>query len=447
MTAPAPWPHQQQAAEHLKRHRGAMLDMGMGTGKSRVVVEHVRSSGARRTLVVCPNSVVGVWRREFAKWAGRGRAEGVYVLDETGGIAKATMAEAAWGLADDTVFVVNYEAVRWRGPRDADPFCQWALSKRWDLVVADETHRIKGVEGQASRGMFQVGRRAGQRIGMTGTLVSNVPGDVWAQYRFVDVDLLGNSFDDFLSVYAVRDGMSIAAWRNMDLLMHTLRKVTFSATLADTDVSLPPIVHHERRVQLRGELAAHYSRLAGRVRCETDERIVCEAMVRMRQATSGIVERSSGCMERIESSKIDAVADLIEDADGPVVVFCQWRGEVSAVQEIADRLGRTYGELSGSRSDLTGHGTMPESVAVMAVQLQSGAVGVDLTRARHAVFLSHPWTPGEYEQAIARVHRPGQTRHVVVWHVLAEGTIDEAVWKALETKGAVATDVLAMLRR
>jgi SNF2 family DNA or RNA helicase len=90
---------------------------------------------------------------------------------------------------------------------------------------------------------------------------------------------------------------------------------------------------------------------------------------------------------------------------------------------------------------------MEEGVQVLGVQIQAGGLGVDLTRARYCVFLSLGFNLTEYEQALARVHRPGQLRPVHYYHLLANGTVDRAVYGALRKKQDVIQEVLEGLKR
>jgi SNF2 family DNA or RNA helicase len=80
------------------------------------------------------------------------------------------------------------------------------------------------------------------------------------------------------------------------------------------------------------------------------------------------------------------------------------------------------------------------------VQIESGGVGVDLTRARYALYYSLGFSLGSYEQSLARIHRPGQTRPVEYIHLLAEGTIDEKIMTALALRADVVNTVLKQMK-
>jgi SNF2 family DNA or RNA helicase len=102
-------------------------------------------------------------------------------------------------------------------------------------------------------------------------------------------------------------------------------------------------------------------------------------------------------------------------------------------------------ELSGRRDDLAAW-QEAERPGVLAVQIQAGGLGVDLTRARYSIFYSLSFSLGEYQQALARIHRPGQTRPVAHIHLVARETVDEKIMGALERRAEVVTFVLDELR-
>jgi SNF2 family DNA or RNA helicase len=102
---------------------------------------------------------------------------------------------------------------------------------------------------------------------------------------------------------------------------------------------------------------------------------------------------------------------------------------------VAAEAGRVSLELSGRRDELArwqgGEGT------VLAVQMQAGSVGISLVRAAYGVVYSLGYSLGDYLQALARLHRPGQTRPVTITRLVAESTIDERVIRAIEAKRSI----------
>jgi SNF2 family DNA or RNA helicase len=126
-----------------------------------------------------------------------------------------------------------------------------------------------------------------------------------------------------------------------------------------------------------------------------------------------------------------------------VVVFCRFRSDLDDVAAAARELGREYAEVSGERKDL--ERWQAGDAAILGVQMQSGGVGIDCSRAAYAFYYSLGYSLGDYEQSLARLRRPGQTRCVRYYHLVCQGTVDEQVYAALRERRNVVDAVLQKL--
>ena len=115
-----------------------------------------------------------------------------------------------------------------------------------------------------------------------------------------------------------------------------------------------------------------------------------------------------------------------------MVVFCVFVHDLDAVARSTLKAKRGAFELSGRANQLEEWRQTPGGV--LAVQIQAGAEGVDMTCANMAVYYSLPHSLALYNQSKARLYRPGQTRPVTFCHLLAEGTIDEVMYRSLQNK-------------
>jgi len=139
------------------------------------------------------------------------------------------------------------------------------------------------------------------------------------------------------------------------------------------------------------------------------------------------------------------LADRLEDLapTEPVVVFCRFRSDLSDVAAVARELGREYAEVSGERKDL--ERWQAGDATILGVQIQSGGLGIDCSRAAFAFYYSLGFSLGDYEQSLARLRRPGQTRCVRYYHLVCQGTVDERVYAALQERRNVIDAVLQNL--
>ena len=99
--------------------------------------------------------------------------------------------------------------------------------------------------------------------------------------------------------------------------------------------------------------------------------------------------------------------------------------------------------MSGERKDL--ERWQAGDAAILGVQMQSGGVGIDCSRAAYAFYYSLGYSLGDYEQSLARLRRPGQTRCVRYYHLVCQGTVDEQVYAALRERRNVVDAVLQKL--
>lgn len=443
------WKHQQEALAFCFDRIHSLLHMGMGTGKSKVIVDLVVNKEHQSTLILCPVSVMGVWPREFERHA----AKPVHVLVLNKGTVAEKVRKAQQFLDRNKpgVVVINYESA-WR-----PEFAEFAREKQppWDLVVLDESQRIKCPTGKASKFCDRLRINARQRICLTGTPMPHSPLDIFAQIRFLNPQVFGKWYTHFRARYAVTNPMfpsQVSKWINQDELAEKVATVAFQ--VGSEVLDLPPVLHEEIQVEICPKAMKAYRDLESDLIADIDAGTISVPnalvkLLRLQQLTGGAVQLDDGTLVEVDTTKADTLLDLVEDIPPkePVVVFCKFRRDLQTVAKVAAKLGRRYGELSGERKDLTDRATMPEDVDMMGVQIQSGGVGIDLTRAAYVVYLSIGYSLGDYLQSLARSHRPGQDRMVRYYHLTAKGTVDEAVYKALDRRQEVVEYVLHQFKR
>ena len=454
-TRTTPWRHQTDAVAFVRDlyrqgKRGAMIAAVMGTGKSAMTVYLCVEEGFKVILILCPLRVVQVWKPQFATHATLPFM--VVPLDDSFANvrAKRDQAERQIKLAKargvPVVVVINYDSA-WR-----PPFAQWALKQKWDLVVADEIHRCKAPGGKASRYLGRLAKAVRFRLGLSGTPMPHSPLDVYGYFRFIDVSIFGWSFHKFRQHYAVMGGFQnhqVVSYDNLDELNRKFYSVTYACGKDVLD--LPPEMHITYTCQLGPEARKAYRSLERDLMAEVQSGEITAAnalvkLLRLQQITGGNIRTDDGNDVQIDSAKTKLLGDVLEDIapDEPVVVFCRFHKDLDAVARVAAENGRQSLELSG-RADHLKRWQAGEA-SVLAVQIESGGVGVDLTRARYSIYFSLGFSLGAYEQSLARIHRPGQTRPVEYIHLLAEGTVDEKVMAALARRADVVSNVLQQMK-
>lgn len=439
------WQNQEEAMQFALSHPACMLDMDMGTGKTRVAIDTIFArDNCYRILVVCPKAVVPVWRENLEKFAPDSHWS---CWDRQKGSIKEKAEDLKAWLKVPAVkqfVVINYDSV-WR--RELGDL---VLKAGFQVVILDESHRAKAAGSKVSKFLALLGKRVRYKMCLSGTPMANSPLDVYGQYRFLDPSIFGTNHYLFLQEYAIMGGPErrfIVGFKNQKKLNDRFRTIAYSCKMSDIadKIKLPSQLPETKRavtlppsdMRTMRELNREFVAECGSGHVVVNN--VLTKLVRLQQITSGFCFTQENVLldkelQELNTAKEDALRDMLEDLDPRenVVVFCIFRHDLEAIHRAAKKNGRLCFELSGSENTLDEW--KDTEGAVIAVQIQAGSEGVDMTKANHAVYFSVPHSLAMYNQSKARLYRPGQTRPVSFCHLIAEGTIDEALYKSLIKK-------------
>ena len=449
------WRHQQAALDHTLEHPATYLHMGMGTGKSRVVIEALERMAAQKILILCPKAAVrNVWPGQFEAWALR---PWIVAAETKGTILRrmermARQSQQAQLTGQPFAVVVNYDAIR---SEDLERVLKKA---NFEVVVFDEMHKLKSPQGKTAKAAQRIAHHIPRRIALSGTPMPHSPMDVFAQFRVLDSSIFGTSFVSFRNRYAVMggyEGREVTGYKNMDEMTGKMARITFQPE--DVELDLPSEMHEIRTVELSPKALKAYTGLEQDFVSEVEDGGIIDAqnalvrLLRLQQMTSGVAvveDESDGQVFRkdivIDESKQQELREILEDTgDEPIVVFGVFRHDIEVVRKAA--YPAPICELSGKADEL--QDWKAGKSRVLAVQIAAGAEGIDLTRARYAVYLSTGFNLGTYLQSEKRVHRPGQRRPVTYYHLIAKDTIDEKVYHALRNRRNAVDEILADIQK
>lgn len=455
VAATEPWRHQRESWHFLgwaREHLGAaLLDCGMRTGKTRMVLDHLQGLPAdqRRALVLAPKVVVEVWPQQAARHCAPG-ALSVVPLNK-GSVAQRVERACELLLGDRPTVVVMGWSVLERLDAAQKRSLRSALAGA--TLVADEVHYAKSAGSGRSQALAYISRGAAMRIGASGTPLAHSPLDAYGVFRFLDPGVWGGSFARFRDYYAVMGGYGghqVLTFRNLEDLAARMRPYTYRATREVLD--LIPAEHIDVPVELPDGAKRLYLEL--RDECVAELRSgtltvdnALSKLVRLSQLTSGYLPHASDPARRevVHSAKQEALTELLQSCNPtePWVVFGRFHHDLDAAMAAAAKAGRPAHELSGRARQLdawraacaAGRGPL------LAAQLQAGGIGIDLTEAAYCALMSVGYSLSEYEQAVARVHGPDQRRTVGYYHLVCRGTVDVDIRRALKKR----RDVLAFV--
>jgi SNF2 family DNA or RNA helicase len=457
------WQHQREAHEwvldRFDSGEPALLDMGMGTGKTRVAIETLRSlqigyPARFRVLVGCPKAVIDAWtEKQLPMWL-----PGIRVLPLTQATSKKKGEALAAALADTTPLVVvgNYESL-WRIPEIG--------KTEWSLVVWDEVHRLKSHRGRAAKWAKKMAQGAPETrfLGMSGTLLAQNLLDAYGVWWAVGSPIWGKSFTAFRARYSVSNpaipGMVIG-WRNQAEMSRIIAETTFRRTTEQVIKWLPELTHESLEFDLTTEEARVYRELVSEFAADVDDGTITPAnamvgVLRLLQVCGGFCrldEESTPYRLVDRPAKQARLGELLTDipVDEPLVVFCRFRDDIDSVRAECELHGRSVSELSGRMNDLCEW--QAGKTSTLVAQIQSGGIGIDLTRASLGVFYSVGHSLSEFLQAVARLHRPGQENATRFYSLVAripgrtKPTVERGVYEALREKKDVITRVLEGFR-
>ena len=449
----APYEHQRRAAafalDRLSRGGGAALLMEMGTGKTLTSIGIVgqlwKERRIARLLIVAPLSILGVWRDEFDKLAGY-----EYCLSVLKGTA-ARKADTIRHMAGKSlqVLVINYESA-WRMEKE---LAEW----RPDMIVCDEGHKIKTHNIAASKAMHRLAGKAKYRLLLTGTVITNKPIDVFSQYKFCDPAIYGNSFYQFRNRYFDMvgfGGYTPVMKRSMEgEFTERLHSIAFRATKAEC-LDLPEFTDIVQRIDLEPQAMRIYRQLVRDSYAELAEGSVTvtnvlSQLLRLSQLTGGYVGNDdAGGITQVSTAKLDALSDLVDGAvaDGrKIVVIARFVPEIHAIGKMLEKKKIRYAQISGEIRDrdeqIAAFQNDPD-LPVFIGQIATAGLGITLTAASLMVFYSLDYSMSNYEQTRARIHRVGQKNECTYIHLVARGTVDEKVLKALHDKANLAKSLV-----
>lgn len=448
-----PWGHQLRALSYLYKRNAAALYTKPGSGKTKVFIDLIENRGFKRTLIVAPKKACDVWVSQIKIHSFMDPSR-VFPLHSIDWEKKQDSLKRALDMPGDSpiVLICNYDSV-WRKPLDRMLFYK---KLGIDCVICDESHRIKSPSSKCSRFLSRLGQISPNRYLLTGTPLAENPTDVYAQYRFLDPTIFGTNFERFCDEYqnldirlSSRVGYRVLDKKNPYRNLDKLREKMFScAFYIEPDIKLPKTTRMIVKIPMDQKTETLYRELSKEGAIETEDGFMTVnnalAMItRKQQLTSGYLpierEDTGGVdLKRVSTYRRTFLYKFLKGLpeDEPVVVFAKFRKDLYSIRKAAERLGTGYSELSGSEDTLSEW--KDGKTRVIGVQYTSGAESVDLTRAHICIFYTLDHSLAKYEQALKRIHRPGQENPCLYYHFVATmssgRTIDQDILSALREK-------------
>jgi len=343
------------------------------------------------------------------------------------------------------LFLTHYEGL----PKFIDKLCK----VHWTLIAMDESQRIKGRNTQQSKRAARL-KLADHKVILSGTPIDKSPIDMWAQFRFVAPEVFGTRWKDFEDEYCYKTGfMGKEIKFRLKKLPEFLEKLKpYCIRVIKADVlDLPKMEVVLSPVELLGKQLRVYEEMSNEMITSLEgETVAVELKItqiaKLQQICGGFIINEDQETFSIGRAKVRRISSLIKNMTTPIVVFCKYLEEIKIV---ADELSHL--KVAVLNGQTRNRSKMIEDFQaglydVIICQIKTGGVGIDLYSSCNAIFYSLTYSFIDYEQALARVHRYGQTRDVKIYLVYAKNTIDEAIYEAILSKKSISDTVLKSLK-
>lgn len=446
-----PHPYQEFTTDYIETHPQAAIILGMGMGKTIITLTAINNLiydhfTVHKALIIAPLRVArDTWPQEIEKWEHLANLRTSVMVGD-----KHTRQQALSTDAD--IYITNRENLPWLVDHVGH---DWPF----DMVVIDELSSFKSHQAKRFKALRKMRPHINRIIGLTGTPAPNSLMDLWAQFALIDGgDRLGKFVTRYRNRYFLpdkRNGAQIYTYKPRpgaeQEIYDAISDITVSMRTTDY-LDLPTVTYTDHPVTLSAPEQAAYDRLKKDMVIQLGDTTIDAANAaalsgKLQQLASGaIYTDEEHNTTTVHARKLDALEDIIEQANGATVLIAYWFKHEA--RRILDRFPQARALATSQDFADWNHGKIP----VGLIHPASAGHGLNLQAGGHIlVWFTTPWSLELYEQTNARLHRQGQTEPVSITHITAENTIDTRVSAALDcktlTQNALVTAVAAELGR
>lgn len=476
-----PYDHQRRLFEETRDRDAFAFFWEMGTGKTKPTIDTgawlFLNDKIEGMLVLAPKAVAPNWvNDELPAHLPDGIKRRVFLWDTGKANGKKYQAELKRFLNGPTdelaILVMSYDAIMTERRPGAKPGVMKGreaakdfLTKRRCLFVLDESARIKSPSAKRTKRILAASKHAPYRRILTGTPVSNSPFDVYTQLKFLDVDVWARigcgTFEAFKTNFGVwvehvrndngQRFKQLVDYQNLD----TMHKVVdaYGSRLLKTDVlDLPDKVYGKRFFDMCPEQARLYKELRDDFMVWLDSGDMITAplaitrMLRLQQVTSGYCPTDDGNMVRISPNpRLACLMDTIEDVPHQCIVWCKFHDDVDQIAEALQQRRASYvtydGRVQQSEREKRREQFKAGEAQFFVANPATAGEGLTLTQAKTVIYYNVTYKLADRLQSEDRAHRIGQDQDVHIIDIIATGTIDTAIVRALRTKANLAAQV------
>jgi SNF2 family DNA or RNA helicase len=379
-----------------------------------------------KVLVIAPLRVAeDTWTTEAEKWDHLKNLRITKVLGTEKERIAALNAEA-------DIYVINRENVVWLIKE---------CGKEWpfDMVVIDELSSFKSPKAQRFKALRKV--RAKRIVGLTGTPSPNGLMDLWSEIYLLDHgERLGRTLTSYRNQYFLPDK------RNQNIIFSYKPKADAEEVIykklsdicismkAEDYLELPERIDNVISVKFPKDIEDKYKKFENDLLLplKNTDIVANNAAVltnKLLQFANGAIYDENGKAVEIHDEKIKALEDIIEaSSEKSVLIFYSYKHD-------RDRLKKHFKNAKELKTSEDIKRWNNGEIEILLVHPASAGHGLNLQAGGNIiVWFGLTWSLELYQQANARLYRQGQKHNVIIHHLVAKGTMDEDVMKALKNK-------------
>lgn len=423
---------------------GLFLDMGLGktvitlTAIQELIYDYFQ---VRHVLVVAPKRVAeDTWSREHQKWD--------HLKDLTVQLVTGTPAERKKALQEEAdVYVIGRDNVCWLTELLGPIF----ISK-FDMLVLDELSSFKNPQAKRFKALRHYVKAIPRIVGLTGTPSPNGLLDLWAEIYLLDQGYrLGRTLTAYRSGYftpGARNGMVVYDWKPVPGAQEAIEKKLSDICISmsgEDYLKLPERIDNVISVRLSEKELSIYKKMELEQLLELGDDTVAAMNAaavtnKLLQIANGAVYADDGAVIELHDKKLEALTEIIDTTDEPVLVFYSYRHDLMRIT----RKLQDARELKGPEDIKAWN---EGKIRVLLAHPGSVGYGLNLQDGGHIiVWYGLTWSLELYQQANARLYRQGQQKPVIIHYLISAGTYDERVLKVLQGKESLQAALLAALK-
>lgn len=407
--------HQVEALERTKQFNRVAYWHDMGLGKTFTGSEKMRELGAPVNLVVCQKSKIQDWCEHIYKYYGNN----LMVFDLT---RKDQFTDFFNAYEYDRVGVINYDLI-YRRPE--------LLKLTGFTLMLDESSLIQNEKTQ--RAKFVMKLQYENLILLSGTPTSGRYERLYSQLTMLGYNIRKTAFFDmYVQSHLEKTGgwhgvpekryRVIDGYKNVEHLKRKMRRLGCDFLKTSDVLELPQQVF----IPVRVPVSKEYRKFCKSKIVEVDGvklkgDYVLKELLYLRQLAGAY-----------SNEKLQAFTDLLDSTDDGLIVFYNFECELEKLKQAATDAERPISIINGSVKDLTAYDKYNN--AVVLVQYQAGAMGLNLQKYNKIVYYTPPVSSELYEQSKKRIHRINQVNTCFYYQFICDGSIEPDIYATLEMR-------------